>query len=192
PCESEFIDSQHVWAEYDLKRQESVTEQAFNAERLGGHGNTHWTSGIWQNGHFENQILDGIFLDRLKKIKSEYGKDQLGNITVDMGIHFRGLSIPKCQQVLPAAKPGGEPLPKGLLWLLLTVKVPTKEQVDALSVELRIRAIILDHVYKAIDALPITALLASLFSEAGVIHMNWTSLEHCIECRGLICQIGIV
>ncbi|GKE54463.1 G-type lectin S-receptor-like serine/threonine-protein kinase CES101, partial [Tanacetum coccineum] len=36
PCESEFIDSQRVWAEYALKRQEAVTEQAFNAERLGG------------------------------------------------------------------------------------------------------------------------------------------------------------
>nr|GFA84420.1 hypothetical protein [Tanacetum cinerariifolium] len=28
-------------------------------------------------------------------------------------------------------------------------------------------------------------LLASLFSEAGVIYMNWISLEHCIEWRGL-------
>ncbi|KAJ0792790.1 putative citrate synthase [Helianthus annuus] len=83
--------------------------------------------------------------ERLKKIKSEYGKVQLGNITVDMvlggmrgmtgllwetslldpdeGIRFRGLSIPECQKVLPAAKPGGEPLPEGLLWLLLTGKV---------------------------------------------------------------------
>ncbi|GJU27383.1 citrate synthase, mitochondrial [Tanacetum coccineum] len=75
----------------------------------------------------------------------------------DEGIRFRGLSIPECQKVLPAAKPGGEPLPEGLLWLLLTGKVPTKEQVDALSAELRSRANIPDHVYKAIDALPITA-----------------------------------
>ncbi|KAJ0443861.1 Citrate synthase [Helianthus annuus] len=117
--------------------------------------------------------------ERLKKIKSEYGKVQLGNITVDMvlggmrgmtgllwetslldpdeGIRFRGLSIPECQKVLPAVKPGGEPLPEGLLWLLLTGKVPSKEQVDALSSELRSRATIPDHVYKAIDALPITA-----------------------------------
>ncbi|PWA37561.1 citrate synthase, mitochondrial [Artemisia annua] len=93
--------------------------------------------------------------DRLEKIKSEYGKVQLGNITVDMvlggvrgmtgllwetslldpdevyilppiGNSLPGLSIPECQQVLPAAKPGGEPLPE-------------------------------DHVYKPIDALPITA-----------------------------------
>ncbi|GJR60161.1 citrate synthase, mitochondrial [Tanacetum coccineum] len=68
------------------------------------------------------------------------------------GIRFRGRSIPECQQVLPAAKPGGEPLPEGLLWLLLTGKVPTKEQVDALSTELRGCANI-----PAIDALPITA-----------------------------------
>jgi hypothetical protein len=33
------------------------------------------------------------------------------------------MSIPECQKLLPAAKPGGEPLPEGLLWLLLTGKV---------------------------------------------------------------------
>ncbi|XP_065629053.1 citrate synthase, mitochondrial [Quercus suber] len=102
--------------------------------------------------------------ERLKKLKAEHGKVQLGNITVDMvlggmrgmtgllwqtslldpdeGIRFRGLSIPECQKVLPAAKPEGEPLPEGLLWLLLTGKVPSKEQVDALSKELRSRAVI--------------------------------------------------
>lgn len=117
--------------------------------------------------------------ERLKKLKSEHGKVQLGNITVDMviggmrgmtgllwetslldpdeGIRFRGLSIPECQNVLPAAKPDGEPLPEGLLWLLLTGKVPNKDQVDALSKDLRARAVVPDYVYKAIDALPVTA-----------------------------------
>ncbi|KAG6593337.1 Citrate synthase, mitochondrial, partial [Cucurbita argyrosperma subsp. sororia] len=117
--------------------------------------------------------------DRLKKFKAEHGKVQLGNITVDMvlggmrgmtgllwetslldpdeGIRFRGLSIPECQKLLPAAKPDGEPLPEGLLWLLLTGKVPSKEQVDALSKELQSRAVVPDYVYKAIDALPVTS-----------------------------------
>ncbi|XP_021618523.1 citrate synthase, mitochondrial isoform X3 [Manihot esculenta] len=122
--------------------------------------------------------------ERLKKIKTEYGKVQLGNITVDMvlggmrgmtgllwetslldpdeGIRFRGLSIPECQKLLPGAKPGGEPLPEGLLWLLLTGKVPSKEQVNALSKELHDRAtvpagLIKYYVYRAIDALPVTA-----------------------------------
>ncbi|MDD0451936.1 hypothetical protein PSZ91_24060, partial [Shigella sonnei] len=67
--------------------------------------------------------------DRLKKLKSEHGKVQLGNITVDMvlggmrgiigmlwetslvdpeeGIRFRGLSIPECRKVLPTAVEGG-------------------------------------------------------------------------------------
>lgn len=117
--------------------------------------------------------------ERLKKLKAECGKIQLGNITVDMvlggmrgmtgllwetslldpdeGIRFRGMSIPECQKVLPNATPGGEPLPEGLLWLLLTGKVPTKGQVDALSKELSTRATVPDHVYKAIDALPQSA-----------------------------------
>ncbi|KAG9137247.1 hypothetical protein Leryth_023707 [Lithospermum erythrorhizon] len=117
--------------------------------------------------------------ERLKKLKSEHGKVQLGNITLDMvlggmrgmvgllwetslldpdeGIRFRGLSIPECQKLLPAAKPDGEPLPEGLLWLLLTGKVPTKEQVDSLSKDLRSRATIPDHVYKTIEGLPVDA-----------------------------------
>ncbi|KAH9774716.1 Citrate synthase 4 [Citrus sinensis] len=114
--------------------------------------------------------------ERLKKVKSELGKAQLGNITVDMvmfyvnsclveviggmrgmtgllwetslldpdeGIRFRGLSIPECQKLLPAAKPDGEPLPEGLLWLLLTGKA--------------FCILFADYVYKAIDALPVTA-----------------------------------
>ncbi|XWS45672.1 hypothetical protein CRYUN_Cryun14cG0000200 [Craigia yunnanensis] len=133
-------------------------------------------------------------LERLKKLKAEHGKVQLGNITVDMvlggmrgmtgllwetslldpdeGIRFRGLSIPECQKLLPASKPDGEPLPEGLLWLLLTGKVGIcclttycfppfnlrcKAQVDALSQELRGRAVVPDYVFKAIDALPVSA-----------------------------------
>ncbi|ONK76948.1 uncharacterized protein A4U43_C02F1560 [Asparagus officinalis] len=117
--------------------------------------------------------------ERLKKLKSEHGKVQLGNITVDMviggmrgmtgllwetslldpdeGIRFRGLSIPECQKVLPAASGGEEPLPEGLLWLLLTGKVPNKEQASALSKELQSRSTVPDCVYKAIDALPLNA-----------------------------------
>lgn len=134
--------------------------------------------------------------ERLKKLKKEHGSAQLGNITVDMvlggmrgmtgllwepslldpdeGIRFRGLSIPECQKVLPAAKPGGEPLPEGLLWLLLTGKVPSKDQVDALSNDLRSRASVPDHVYKAIDALPVTAHPMTQFA-TGVLALQTQS-----------------
>ncbi|ERN12645.1 citrate synthase, mitochondrial isoform X2 [Amborella trichopoda] len=118
--------------------------------------------------------------ERLKKLKSVHGKVHVENVTVDMviggmrgmtgllweassldpdeGIRFRGLSVPECQKVLPAATTGGEPLPEGMLWLLLTGKVPSMEQVDALSKDLRRRAkMIPDHVYKTIASLPKTA-----------------------------------
>jgi citrate synthase len=44
------------------------------------------------------------------------------------GIRFRGHTIPELQKVLPTAKANGEPIPEGLLWLLMTGEVPTKAQ----------------------------------------------------------------
>lgn len=51
----------------------------------------------------------------------------------DEGIRFRGHSIPECQEVLPKAPGGEEPLPEGLFWLLCTGDIPTSQQTDALS-----------------------------------------------------------
>ena len=45
------------------------------------------------------------------------------------GIRFRGKTIPECQEQLPKAKGGDEPLPEGLFWLLVTSQVPTQQQV---------------------------------------------------------------
>lgn len=70
------------------------------------------------------------------------------------GIRFRGLSIPECQEKLPKATEGGEPLPEGFLWLLITGEVPTKEQVASVSEELKSRAKIPEHVSKVLQALP--------------------------------------
>ena len=44
-------------------------------------------------------------------------------LDAEEGIRFRGYSIPELQEKLPAAVDGGEPLPEGLLWLLLTGEV---------------------------------------------------------------------
>ncbi|KAF7835934.1 citrate synthase, mitochondrial-like [Senna tora] len=119
------------------------------------------------------------YQERVKKVKKDYGTVQLGNTTVDMviggmrgmtallwlgssvdpdeGIRFRGMTIPDCQKKLPAAIPGGEPMPEAILWLLLTGKIPSKQQVDSLSQELRSRATVPDYAFKTIDALPVSA-----------------------------------
>ena len=43
------------------------------------------------------------------------------------GIRFRGYSIPELQVKLPTAKPGGEPMPEGLFYLMLGGELPTEE-----------------------------------------------------------------
>ncbi len=73
------------------------------------------------------------------------------------GIRFRGFTIPELQQKLPKAKGGTEPLPEGLFYLMMTGELPTEEDVTALSRDWAERAKgIPDHVFKAIDALPLT------------------------------------
>lgn len=57
---------------------------------------------------------------------------------VSQGIRFRGYSIPECQQLLPKAPGGEEPLPEGLFWLLITGQVPTEEQVSVTGSRVRV------------------------------------------------------
>ncbi|CAL0310289.1 unnamed protein product [Lupinus luteus] len=131
--------------------------------------------------------------ERVKKLRKEHGNVELGKITVDMvlggmrgmtallwlgstvdpdeGIRFRSMTIPDCQKTLPGAFPGGEPLPEAVLWLLLTGKIPSKEQVDSLAQELRSRATIPDYAYKAIDALPVHAHAMTQFT-TGVMALQ--------------------
>jgi citrate synthase len=93
----------------------------------------------------------------IKQIKKDHGSMVLGTCTIEQayggmrsvksmvtetsvldaeeGIRFRGLTIPECQQQLPAAKGGQEPLPESLFWLLVTGEVPTDSQVAALTAE---------------------------------------------------------
>ncbi len=58
------------------------------------------------------------------------------------------------QAKLPAVKPGGQPLPEGLLWLLLTGDLPTKAQTDSVSHELRRRGKLPNHVKRVLEELP--------------------------------------
>lgn len=124
----------------------------------------------------------------VKAFKKEYGSKILGEVTVDQayggmrgikgliwegsvldseeGIRFRGMTIPECQKALPAATPGGEPLPESLFWLLVTGEVPTKEQVDELSAEWAARSTVPQFVEDLIDNCPKTLHPMSQFSIA--------------------------
>jgi citrate synthase len=84
----------------------------------------------------------------------------------DEGIRFRGKTIPECQELLPKAPGGNEPLPEALFWLLLTGEVPTAEQCAALSADWAARATIPKFVEDLIDACPSTLHPMSQFSLA--------------------------
>lgn len=114
--------------------------------------------------------------DALKQLKAQYGATSLGNVTVDQclggargvkcmlwetslldpeeGIRFRGHTIPDLQATLPTVDGQGEPLPEGLLWLLLTGDIPTTAQVNSLTQELHRRAALPDHIPALLQALP--------------------------------------
>lgn len=65
------------------------------------------------------------------------------------GIRMRGFTLPELRKVLPTAHAspgGGEPIPEGVLWLLMTGEVPTPGQAAQLTAELKGRAAMSPHV----------------------------------------------
>jgi citrate synthase len=69
------------------------------------------------------------------------------------GIRFRGYSIPQLQEKLPSG-PKGEPKPEGLFWLMLVGEIPTADQVEWLSSQLRQRATVPAHTFAMLDSIP--------------------------------------
>lgn len=114
--------------------------------------------------------------NEIKEFRAKHGATKIGDINVDMlyggmrgmkamvwetsvldadeGIRFQGKTIPECQEVLPAAIEGGEPLPEALFWLLVTGEVPTDAEVKQLSRDWAERASLPSHVSDMLDRFP--------------------------------------
>ncbi|KAJ3756163.1 citrate synthase-like protein [Lentinula raphanica] len=127
-------------------------------------------------------------LEHVKAVRAEHGAKSFGEVKVDQlyggmrglpaliwdgsvldaeeGIRFRGKTIPECQELLPKAPGGSEPLPEGLFWLLVTGEVPTQEQVAELSKDWAARAAIPSFVEELLDRCPPTLHPMSQFSLA--------------------------
>lgn len=128
-----------------------------------------------------SEALESIVGEKQKKLsllKKDHGSKVIGEVTIDQviggargvkcmlwegsnldpeeGIRFRGLTIPDCQKVLPtfSSKEEEEPMLESLLWLLLTGKVPTKEEVNGLTGELHGRSELPSHVIPLLNSLP--------------------------------------
>ncbi|KAK4222408.1 citrate synthase-like protein [Podospora fimiseda] len=115
-------------------------------------------------------------IEEIKALRKEHGSKVVDKVTLDQvyggargikclvwegsvldaeeGIRFRGKTIPECQELLPKAPGGKEPLPEGLFWLLLTGEVPTEQQVRDLSADWAARAEVPKFVEELIDRCP--------------------------------------
>jgi len=87
-------------------------------------------------------------------------------LLIEEGIRFRGKTIPECQELLPKAPGGSEPLPEGLFWLLVTGEIPTQEQVAELSRDWAARSALPEFVEEILDRCPPTLHPMSQFSLA--------------------------
>ncbi|MGE7778175.1 citrate (Si)-synthase, eukaryotic [Chitinophaga sp. NPDC101104] len=82
------------------------------------------------------------------------------------GIRFRGYSIPELREHLPKAPGGAEPLPEGLFYLMLIGELPTEADVQNLSSVLGRRSHVPNHVFDAVNALPLSAHPMTMFTVA--------------------------
>lgn len=132
--------------------------------------------GVFKDSFKEKADLANI---EIKDILKEHGAKKIGEVTLAQayqgmrgitglvtetslldaqeGIRFRGYTIPELQEKLPKAPGGGEPLPEGLFHLMLLGELPSEEDAHHITNVWQRRSHVPTHVFKAIDALPLTA-----------------------------------
>lgn len=121
----------------------------------------------------------------IKEILKEHGNKKIGEVTLSQiyqgmrgitglvtetslldaqeGIRFRGYSIPELKEKLPTSNNGTEPLPEGLFYLMLLGELPDKDEVEHVTNVLQRRSHVPNHVFDAIEALPITTHPMTMF-----------------------------
>ncbi len=121
----------------------------------------------------------------IKELLKEHGSKKIGEVTLAQvyqgmrgitglvtetslldaqeGIRFRGYTIPELREKLPKSLNGSEPLPEGLFYLMLVGDLPTEEEAGHVTAVLQRRSHVPNHVFAAIDALPITAHPMTMF-----------------------------
>jgi citrate synthase len=125
--------------------------------------------------------------DEIKTMIKEHGNIVLGSYTLEQvyhgmkgmigmvtetskldaeeGIRFRGYSIPELREKLPRGQ-GGENLPEGIFYLLLTGELPTVDDAREVSNAWARRSHVPKHVFDMLDSLPMATHPMTQFSLA--------------------------
>lgn len=94
----------------------------------------------------------------VKEFRKEYGSTKIGDVTVAQviggmrgmpgmlyetsklhpteGIEYRGYDLFKIRELAPKTVPGGQPIPEGVLWLLLTGEFPNDKEITEFKEEM--------------------------------------------------------
>ncbi|KAK5076077.1 citrate synthase [Lithohypha guttulata] len=103
--------------------------------------------------HADKKIGDitvGMVIGGMRTMKSMVWEGSV--LDADEGIRFHGKTIADCQNELPKGTSGTEMLPEAMFWLLLTGKVPSTNQVRALSRELNEKSELPKHVKQMLQS----------------------------------------
>lgn len=142
----------------------------------------------------------------IKELLKEHGNKKVGEVTLAQvyqgmrgitglvtetslldpqeGIRFRGYSIPELQEKLPKAPRGSEPLPEGLFYLMLIGEMPTADDAEHVTDILQRRSHVPNHVFAAIDALPISTHPMTMFV-VGVMALQTESYFSKLYSEGM-------
>ncbi len=117
-------------------------------------------------------------------------KGMLGMVTEtskldsEIGIKFRGYSIPELREKLPKAPGGTEPLPEGIFYLMLLGELPSVQDVVELGNNWARRSNVPKHVFDIIDKMPSNAHPMTQFS-AAIIALQTESLFYSAYRKGI-------
>ena len=106
----------------------------------------------------------------------EYGKTKVADVTVAQiaggmrgipgmlyetsklhpteGIEYRGMDLFKIRELAPRTVEGGQPIPEGVLWLLMTGEFPNEQEITAFKEDMHVRGQLTAEQEALIRALP--------------------------------------
>jgi len=112
----------------------------------------------------------------VKEFNKEFGKTKIGDVTVGSviggmrglpgmlyetsklhpvdGIEYRGMDLFKVQELAPKTIEGGQPIPEGILWLLLTGEFPSASETKDFKEEMFRRGELTAEEEKLIKSFP--------------------------------------
>ena len=114
----------------------------------------------------------------VKEFKKEYGAKKIADVTVGQviggmrgmpgmvyetsklhnmdGIQYRGYDLFKIREIAPKTIPGGQPIPEGILWLLLTGEFPNDQEIKDFKEDMFKRGALSAEEEKMIKSFPKT------------------------------------